>query len=97
LILSASREKRRRPRPKHRILRLCSSCRSRPRWTLPWSTARFTGRQPGRTKQESALIPKQAANLLEGLAQWSNNERRLTTLEKAQHSGPTMGSGSIQT
>jgi len=57
----------------------------------------LTGRQPGRTKQESALIPKQAANLLEGLAQWSNNERRPTTLEKAQHGGPTMGSGSIQT
>jgi hypothetical protein len=31
LILSASTEKRRRPRLRYRILRLCSSCRSRPR------------------------------------------------------------------
>jgi len=57
----------------------------------------LTGRQPGCTKQESALIPKQAADLLEGLAQWSSDEQRLTTLEKAQHGGPTMGSGSILT
>ena len=54
LILSKSRKKRRRPRPKHRILRLCSSCRSRPRWSLPWSAVRLTRRQPGCTKQESA-------------------------------------------
>jgi len=25
---------------------------------------------------------------VEGLAQWSNNERRLTTLERARHGGP---------
>ena len=38
---------------------LVPSCCSRPRWTLPWSAARFlTGREPGRTSRKAPLIPK---------------------------------------